>query len=121
MKIEIIKIAKEKIKRRGIKEEAMSMKSVEEIKRTIQEYKGFLRQKYGVKEIGIFGSFVREEEKEGSDLDILVEFERSLGLLKFINLENYLSDLLGVKVDLVMKSALKPRIGKHILREVVYL
>ena len=97
------------------------MESVEEIVKKISKYKEFLRQKYGVKDIGIFGSYVRGEVKKGSDLDIIVEFERSLGLLKFINLENYLSDLLGVKVDLVMKSALKPRIGKHILREVVYL
>ena len=50
-----------------------------------------------------------------------MEVNRSLGLLKFINLENYLSDLLDVKVDLVMKSALKPRISGHILREIVYL
>ena len=97
------------------------MESVEEIVKKISKYKEFLRQKYGVKDIGIFGSYVRGEVKKGSDLDIIVEFERSLGLLKFINLENYLSDLLGVKVDLVMKSALKPKIGKHILGEVVYL
>ena len=103
------------------KRKIQNMKSVEEIKEIIKDYKEFLRQKYGVKEIGIFGSFIRGEAKEGSDIDILVEFDRSLGLLKFINLENYLSDLLDVKVDLVMKSALKPRIGKHILREIVYL
>jgi len=56
-------------------------------------------------------------------VDILVEFEKGtkIGLLKFINLENYLSEVLGVKVDLVTKSALKPRIGKYILREVVYV
>ncbi len=72
--------------------------------------------------IGIFGSYVRSEAGEGSDLDILVEFaeEADLGLLKFVEIENHLSDLLGVKVDLVEESALKPRIGKHILKEVVY-
>jgi len=82
-----------------------------------------LKEKYGVKEIGIFGSYVSGEYKEKSDLDILVEFEEDakIGLLKFVNLENYLSDLIGVKVDLVEKSALKPRIGKNILREVITL
>jgi len=76
-----------------------------------------------IKEIGIFGSYVRGEFKEESDLDILVEFATNakISLLDFVKLENYLSDLLGVKVDLVEKSALKPRIGKHILKEVVYL
>ncbi len=89
----------------------------------LKEYKEELKEKYGVKEIGIFGSYVREEDKEKSDLDILVEFEEDakIGLLKFVNMENYLSELTGVKVDLVEKSALKPRIGKHILEEVTPL
>lgn len=69
--------------------------------------------------MGIFGSYIKGEEKEKSDLDILVEFEEPVSPLKFIGLENCLSDSIGVKVDLVMKSALKPRIGKHILKEVV--
>ncbi|MDI6689665.1 MAG: nucleotidyltransferase family protein [Actinomycetota bacterium] len=96
------------------------MKTSDEIKQILTEHKEELKEKYGVKEIGIFGSYVRGEYKKKSDLDILVEFEedREIGLLKFVNMENYLSELLGVKVDLVEKSALKPRIGKHILREV---
>ena len=80
-----------------------------------------LQARYGVREIGIFGSYVREEQKETSDVDILVEFEKPLGLLSFAGLKNYLSDLLGLEVDLVMKRALKPRIGKRILEEVVYV
>src|SRR3989304_4059404 len=89
----------------------------------LKEHKAELKEKFGVKEIGIFGSYVSGEYKEKSDLDILVEFEEDakIGLLKFVNLENYLSDLIGVKVDLVEKSALKPRIGKNILREVITL
>jgi len=80
-----------------------------------------LEEKFEVKSIGIFGSYVRGGEKKGSDLDILVEFEESadLSLLDFIRLENYLSEELEVKVDLVEKGTLKPRIGKHILEEVV--
>ena len=97
--------------------------NLKKITNILKEYKEKLKEKYGVKEIGIFGSYVREEDKEKSDLDILVEFEQDakIGLLKFVNMENYLSELTGVKVDLVEKSALKPRIGKHILKEVVPL
>jgi predicted nucleotidyltransferase len=73
-----------------------------------------------VRSLGFFGSFVRGEQNRRSDLDILVEFEeRDLTLLQFIALENELSGLLGVKVDLVERRALKPAIGKHILQEVV--
>ena len=99
------------------------MKSIEEIKEILKKHEGELREKYGVKEIGIFGSYIRGEATEESDLDILVSFEKDakMDLLKFVELEYYLSELVGIKVDLVMKSALKPRIGKHILSEVVYL
>ena len=69
--------------------------------------------------MGIFGSHVRQEQHSDSDLDVLVTFSETPSLLKFIALENYLSDLLGVKVDLVMQDALKPNIGPHILREVI--
>ncbi len=95
------------------------MKSAETIKRKLATYKPILTKKYKVKEIGIFGSYVRGEQKLKSDLDLLVDFTGSISLLDFIHLENELSVLLGIKVDLVMKSALKPRIGKHILEEVV--
>jgi len=97
------------------------MKNTEEIRKKLEELKPSLKEKFGVKSLGVFGSYIRGEEKKGSDLDILVEFEEtaSLSLLDFIGLENYLSEELGVKVDLVEKSTLKPRIGKHILEEVV--
>jgi len=98
-----------------------SMKTFEKIRSTLSEHKEELREKYKVKEIGIFGSYIRGEQKKSSDVDILVEFEESasLSLLDFIRLENYLSDVLEVKVDLVEKHTLKPRIGKHVLEEVV--
>ncbi len=76
-----------------------------------------LRRKYHVENLEVFGSYVRGEEREGSDLDLLVEFSEIPGLFKFIELENYLSDRLGVKVDLVMKDSLRPTIGKRILGE----
>jgi predicted nucleotidyltransferase len=78
-----------------------------------------ISRKYKVSYLGIFGSYIRGEQKPESDLDILVEFEEAPGLFEYIQLEDYLSEILGVKVDLVMKSALKPAIAKHILEEVV--
>ncbi|MCZ7398762.1 MAG: nucleotidyltransferase family protein [Candidatus Methanoperedens sp.] len=97
------------------------MKTLDEIKNILSQHKEEIKQKYEVREIGIFGSYVRGEEREASDIDILVELGKAIGLLKFIEIEEYLSDLLGVKVDLVMKGALKPRIGERILKEVVYV
>jgi len=78
-----------------------------------------LVERYRVQSLGVFGSYVRHEQRFGSDLDVLVTFYEPPSLLKFIELENYLTDLLGVKVDLVMRDALKPAIGKRILEEVV--
>jgi len=97
------------------------MKKIEEIKETLIKLKPFLKEKYKVKEIGIFGSYVKNKQKKGSDLDILVEFEEVPSLIEFIEMENFLSDKLKIKVDLVIKKALKPHIGKVILKEVIYL
>ncbi len=97
------------------------MKTLEEIKPWLEQNKSLLQDRYKVRELGIFGSYVREEQTETSDLDVLVDFFETPSLLKFVNLENYLSDNLGVKVDLVHKAGLKPRIGERILAEVVYL
>ncbi len=69
----------------------------------------------------MFSSYVRGEEKKRSDIDILVEFSEPVGLFEFMDMEEYLEKLLGVKVDLVSKKALKPRIGQRILKEVVYI
>jgi len=77
-----------------------------------------MREVYGVESLGLFGSFVRGEAGPESDLDVLVHFRRTPGLLRYIELENYLSDLLGVRVDLVMAEALKPNIGRRVLAEV---
>jgi len=97
------------------------MKKLEEIKSILAEHREELRQKYKVKRIGVFGSFVRGEQKKRSDIDLLVEFEETPSLFEFMDLEEYLSKILGLKVDLATKDALKPRIGEQILREVVYL
>jgi uncharacterized protein len=92
----------------------------------IEHYRAILRRKlpdlaehYGVASLGLFGSYVRHENRPDSDLDVMVSFTDAPGLLRFVELENYLSDLLGVKVDLIMRDALKPRIGERVLAEVV--
>jgi len=97
------------------------MKTLEEIKQWFAQNKSLLQERYKVRELGVFGSYIRQEQTEDSDVDVLVEFSETPSLLKFVNLENYLSDNLGVKVDLVHKAGLKPRIGERILAEVVYL
>ena len=95
------------------------MKTFEEIKEILRNQKPFLTEKYGVKEIGVFGSYVKGEQKDESDLDILVEFGRPVGFFEFLDLEEYLGNLIGIKVEIVTRKALKPKIGEHILREVV--
>ncbi|MEK6681064.1 MAG: nucleotidyltransferase family protein [Nitrospirota bacterium] len=97
------------------------MKTFEEIKDLLKKHKEELKEKYGVKEIGIFGSYVRGEQDDESDVDILVEFEKPMGFIRFMKLENSLSELLGVRVELVTKKALKPYIGQQILQEVLYV
>ena len=97
------------------------MKNLVEIKMILQGYKEELRKKYGIKEIGIFGSYVREEQKEISDVDILVEFEKTPDLLKFIEIERYLEELIDVKVDLVRKKILRDELKPYILKEVIVL
>ena len=93
------------------------------IQTTLRQALPQMQEKYPVRQIGIFGSFVRGEQTADSDIDVLVEFDPTarFGLLTFCQLENELTDLLNRKVDLVMKDGLKPRIGERILQEVIYL
>jgi predicted nucleotidyltransferase len=79
----------------------------------------YLTQKYQVNSIEVFGSYVRNEQESGSDLDLLVSFSKVPGLIKFIELKNYLTDQLQVNVDLVMKDALKPELSQYILFEAI--
>ena len=97
------------------------MKTFEDIRQNLKEHFDLVTAKYKVKTIAIFGSYVRGEQKEGSDVDILVEFNEPIGFFKFLELEEYLSKIIGLEVDLVSRKALKPRIGKHILEEAVFL
>lgn len=90
-------------------------------KRILRRHLPELRDRYSVKSLGVFGSYVHGEQKRRSDLDLLVEFDQAPSLFEYVDLENYLSDLVGIKVDLVMKKTLKPYIGQRILAEVVPL
>ena len=94
-------------------------KNLQEIHHSLRQLLPMMTEHYQVKSMGIFGSFVRQEQRTDSDLDLLVTFVEPPSLLRFIELENYLSDQLGVQVDLVMQDALKPAIGRQILQEVV--
>ena len=95
------------------------MKNIEGIKVIINSHKWILKKRFKVKSISIFGSYLRDEQNEKSDIDLLVEFSTTIDLFEFIRLENFLSQILGRKVDLVMKDTLKPRIKDRILKEAI--
>lgn len=97
----------------------MEERPVDRYRRTLRQHLPDLAEKYHVRTLEVFGSYVRDEQTPESDLDVLVTFDKVPSLLKLIDLEYHLGDLLGIKVDLVMKSSLKPRIGQNILREAV--
>ncbi|VAW31661.1 Nucleotidyltransferase domain protein, BT0168 group [hydrothermal vent metagenome] len=96
------------------------IQSLAEIKAQLQAEKPYLYEKYGVTEIGVFGSYVRGEQCPNSDIDILVTLTDppKISLLGLVDLQYYLSDLLGLEVDVALKSNLRKRIGKRILSEV---
>jgi len=93
----------------------------EKVKQNLKKNKDTLETEFKVEDIGIFGSFSREEQTEGSDVDILVEFSEPVGFFTFLDLKEYLEEQLKREVDLVTKNALKKRIGERILNEVSYL
>ncbi len=92
-----------------------------EITNLIDKHSDFLEENYKVENIGIFGSVTKGQETKSSDIDILVDLSEPVGLFKFIELENFLGRILGRKVDLVTRRALKPMIKKEVLKEVVYV
>lgn len=97
------------------------MTTLDKVKKVISEEKEVLAKKYNVSRIGVFGSVVRGEDNEKSDVDILVDFSKPIGMFEFIDLEEHLATKINTKVDLVSRKALKPNIGKRILDEVIYL
>ena len=95
------------------------MKTLNQIKKGLDQHRTILRNKYNVKKLGIFGSYARGTPDQDSDVDIIVELSEPLGL-KFIDLKEYLEQILDLKVDLVTPQALKPRLRDSILAEVQY-
>ena len=91
---------------------------LDEIKKILRDYKSVLEEKYHVHTLGIFGSYIHNEQSGDNDIDILVDFTAPISLFQFIDMEEELSGLLRLKVDLVSRNALKPYIGKRILSEV---
>ena len=97
------------------------MKRLKTIKEIIKKNKRLLENNYKVKILGIFGSYSQGIPRRGSDIDILVEFSESLDFFEFLKLEEFLERLLGIKVDLVTRDALKPLIKDEILKEAIYI
>lgn len=95
------------------------MKTLDEIRRIIRAHKEALAERYGVVVVGVFGSHVRGHPRTDSDLDLLVEFLRPISLLELVGAELYLSEKLGMKVDLVPKRSLREELRESILKEAV--
>ena len=93
------------------------MSSINEIKAIIDNNRDHLCSHYYVKSISVFGSYAKKTQNSESDLDLLVEFAKPVSLLKLIALENHLSDLLAIKVDLVPKDNLRKELAETIVKE----
>jgi uncharacterized protein len=81
----------------------------------------YIQKEFDVDEIELFGSYLRQEQNSKSDLDLLVTFKITPGLFKFLKLENYLSDILKIKVDLVLKDSIKPVLRNQILNHTLHV
>jgi predicted nucleotidyltransferase len=97
------------------------MRKLDDVIDQLRRLEPELRRRYPIREMGVFGSYVRGEQTDNSDLDVLVDLGEGIGLFELVGLRQDLSDALGLEVDLVMKDALKRRIGQRILSEVVML
>ena len=95
------------------------MKTLDEIKSILRAHKQELRQKYGIKETGLFGSYARGEQKAASDIDIVVDFEKPVSLLELVRVEIYLSEILNAKVDLIPREDIREELRESILKETV--
>jgi len=93
----------------------------EELRAQLADCKPELRDEYPIRELGMFGSYARNEQRPYSDLDILVTFGEPVTLFDLVSLENELTNRLGVEVDLVTKDSLKPRVASRVTEDVVYV
>lgn len=100
---------------------SLIMKTLEDIKQTLVQSKALLWENYRITQVGIFGSYARGEQTEQSDVDVLIDYEQAPTLFKLVELCDYLSGLIGMRVDVVTKNGLKPRIRDLVLSEVIYV
>jgi predicted nucleotidyltransferase len=112
----------ESMRRTNLRVEGRIMKTLEEIRAILIEHQQILRERYGVRDLAIFGSYARGEQTRISDVDLLVRLERPIGL-KFFELWDYLEEILDLKVDLLTSEALqqKPALWKHVQEDLVYV
>lgn len=98
------------------------MKNLEEIKKIIKKKQNILKKRYNVSSIAIFGSYARGEENKKSDIDLIVEFEKPIGL-KFFELADYLEKIIGIRVEIFTLNALKqkPTLWKDIKEDIIYV
>jgi predicted nucleotidyltransferase len=95
--------------------------SLDSIQQRLRQRQDLFRQQYRITEMGVFGSYARGEQTTASDVDVLVDYEQAPTLAQLVELRDYLSDLMGKKVDVVTKRGLKPRLRERVLAEIVYL
>jgi predicted nucleotidyltransferase len=97
------------------------MKKLEEIKEILETHKKELKEKYKVRVVGIFGSYVHGNQKSESDIDLLAEFDERVSLFGLVGAEIYLSEILNTKVDLIPKKDIRPELKDTILKEAISL
>jgi predicted nucleotidyltransferase len=95
------------------------MKKLENVLIELREILPVIKARYKVRSLEVFGSYVRNEQRRGSDIDILLELDETIDLFTYVELEDFISEMLGIKVELIMKDTLKPRIKDGILKEAV--
>ena len=97
-----------------------TMPTLSRILTILRQHRGTLRERFKIGEVGVFGSVVRGDTHSGSDVDILVEFTEPVSLLGLVSIENYLSDILGIKADVVPREDIRIELKDRIEREVVF-
>ena len=95
------------------------MTNIREVLTKLESLRPELQRRYKVREIGIFGSWVRGEQHETSDIDVLVDFEEGADLFDWVGLALYLEEIFGCPVDVVPRRALRPEIREAVLEQVV--
>jgi len=95
------------------------MKTLNEIKTIIRQHRDVLAERYGIAVVGIFGSYVRDQQGQQSDIDLLADILRPISLLELVGAELYLNEVLEVKVDLVPKRDVREELRETILREAI--